>query len=125
MRRFLACGILLGATLVVLAPAQANHSAPATYAGRAAVGGTVSFRIAAGGKITRIVLKRIDTGCGTISSTTTGKIPIVKHAFSYSGAGLKFKGSFPAKNKARGTLSYRTTFPSCTGPVVKWSATRR
>ena len=125
MRRLVACGLLLGATLVALAPAQANHSAPATYAGRAVLGGTVSFRIAASGKIIRIVLKQVDTGCGTISSTTTGKIPIVKHAFSYAGAGLRFRGSFPTRNKARGTLSYRMTFPSCRGPVVKWTASRR
>jgi hypothetical protein len=125
MRRLVACGVLLGATLVPLAPAEANHSAPATYAGRAVLGGTVSLRIAASGKITRIVLKQVETGCGTISSTTTGKIPIVKHAFSYAGAGLKLRGSFPARNKARGTLSYRMTFPSCTGPAVKWTAKRR
>ena len=125
MRRLLVCGVLVGAALVPLAPAQANHRAPATYAGRTVAGGTISFRIAASGKITRIALKQVDTRCGTISSTTTGKIPIVKHAFAYSGGGLKLKGSFPAKNKARGTLSYRTIAPSCSGAVVKWSATRR
>jgi hypothetical protein len=117
--------LILG-SLTVLAPAQARHSAPATYSGPVASGGSVTFRIASGGKtITRIVLKSVATDCGTISSTTNGRIAIVNHTFSYSGGGLKFKGSFPAARKARGTLSYSTPFPSCTSSPARWTATKR
>lgn len=122
---FLILGALILGALALLAPAEGRHSVPATYKGPVTSGGSVTLKIAATGRITRIVLTKVATDCGTISSTTTGKIAIVNHAFKYSGGGLTFKGSFPAANKARGTLSYRTPYPTCASPAVRWSATRR
>lgn len=118
-------GALIFGVLAVLAPAQASHSVPATYSGSVASGGSVSFRIAASGKITRFTMTRVATQCGTISSTTTGRIAIVNHRFSSTGGPLKFKGSFPARNKATGTISHSTPYPSCTSPAVRWNATKR
>lgn len=106
-------------------PARADQIAGATYDGTAASGGTVSFDVSADGNaITRFAVTDVPTTCGTITATTTGTVPIVDHAFSYTPAmNLRFSGSFPGAQQAQGTLSLKSVYPSCTSADVAWTAT--
>lgn len=105
------------------APAAANHSYPATYTGTVATGGSVSFDVSVDGTaITRIQLTDVPTECGTITTTVTGAVPIVNHAFDKATDPVRFAGSFPADQAAQGTFRYRQFFPSCTSSTIAWTA---
>jgi len=122
---------VLALAIAVVAPvgaAAANVSHPATYSGAAASGGTVELDVSADGSaVTRFATSGVTTTCGTVSGTSTGYFPIVNDAFSggsTTGTGTRFEGSFPAPQKAQGTLVLRIfVFPiNCTSEKVSWSA---
>lgn len=113
------------AVLAVSAPA-ANVSHPATYTGTAATGGTVEFDVSADGSaVTRFAIKDVEVPpCGSVSSQTTGSIPIVDDSFSSTSGIVRFKGSFPAVQQAQGSVSFHFSgFPGCNSQEVSWTAT--
>jgi hypothetical protein len=107
-------------------PAQANTTKGVTYHGTAD-GGTVSFVVSADDTaVTQFRVKNVATTCGTISVTSTGTFTISGESFSYgtsSTIGFRFRGSFTGTRKAKGVLSYKSAFPSCTSSDVNWTAT--
>jgi len=118
--------VALAAGTVAAPPAVASHSAPATYTGPAATGGTVEFDVSAdGASVTRFALTNVSTTCGIVSAASVSTYPISNHAFSADTLGeVRFGGSFPAIQQASGTLSYRSLdFPACTSAEVGWTAT--
>lgn len=123
---FASLGALIAFAAFAPAALAANYSHPATYSGPAAAGGTVEFDISAdGANVTRFAFKEVPTSCGTVSSTSTGAYPIVNDAFSYgtSVSTIRFSGSFPATQQARGILSVHYGFPlNCTSSDVSWTA---
>ncbi len=123
----LAVALLVLAAPLAAAPAlaaAANVSPAATYTGTAATGGTVEFDVSAdGGAVTRFAVVGVPTSCGTVDSTSVGTIAISGDSFqSSSSSGFRFSGSFPAPQQARGTLSLKLIFPSCTSQEVAWTA---
>ena len=108
--------------LLAAAPASASHSHPATYTGSVRGGGSVGFDVSGDGSaITSIQLNVPSTGCGALLFQFIGSVPIVDHAFSYADPTLRFSGSFPAPQTARGTIQTRGSFPACS--LQNWSAT--
>lgn len=121
----LALGVVTMGVLVPSALAS-NASHPATYTGTAAKGGTIEFDVSADGTaVTRFAGNEVAVPpCGTISGQTTGSIPIVNDSFQYSSsAGVSFSGTFPAIQQAQGTISWHSSFPSCTSEAISWTAT--
>jgi hypothetical protein len=108
--------------------AAGNQSYPATYTGSAATGGKVEFDVSASGNsVTRFATAGVQTSCGVTTGAITGVFAINNDAF-YSGsatsAGLRFSGTFDAKQHAKGVLSLRLVgFPGCTSEEVSWTAT--
>lgn len=116
------------AAMVASASALAsNVSHPATYTGTVSTGGTVEFDVSPDGTaVTRFVLGEVPfPSCSTtVSSQTTGSIPIVNDSFQYSpSSGVSFSGTFSATQQAQGTVSFHSSFPSCTSGQVSWTAT--
>jgi hypothetical protein len=128
-KRRLVRGIALLIGALALLPATAGaviYSYPATYSGTAASGGKVEFDISSGGNtVTRFATSEVPTTCGTLTGVTTGVFPISNDSF-YSGSatspGIRFNGTFNAPQEARGVLSLRLAFPSCTSEEVSWTA---
>ncbi|MGZ4384848.1 MAG: hypothetical protein ACXVY3_09630 [Gaiellaceae bacterium] len=124
---------ILAALALVLTAAVGLGSASArqrttTYAGTVSSGGTLRFVVSSDGRaITRLVFTKVQTACSKMSSTTTGKIPINGRSFSYSAGSITFKGTFNAtKTRASGTFTFKDlAMPGCSGPPVRWAATRR
>jgi hypothetical protein len=110
---------------ILVSPAGANHSYPATYNGSIQGGGTVEFDVSAdGAAVTRFAVVGFDAfPCATsVDSTTTGTIPIssgTPHSFSTS----EFTGTFDANQHATGTFKAVFFGPSCTTPTRNWTAT--
>lgn len=103
-----------------------NVSHPATYTGTVSGGGTVEFEVSPDGSaVTRFALQEVPfPSCSTtVSSETTGSIPIVNDSFQYSpSSGVSFSGTFSAIHQAQGTVSFHSSFPSCTSGQVSWTA---
>jgi hypothetical protein len=117
--------IVVMVAAAVAAPAYGNHSAPATYTGTAAGGGTVEFDVSAdGSSVTRFAVANVSTTCGAVSVTSTGNVPITNHSFNWTSGQLHYSGSFPAVQQASGSLSLHLSgYPSCTSDPVSWTAT--
>ena len=121
----LALGIAAAMAVSVAAAMASNVSHPATYTGTVVGGGTVEFDVSADGSaVTRFVGSEISVPpCGTVSSTTTGTIPIINDSFSSTSGTVRFRGTFSAIQKAEGSISFHSSFPSCTSKEVPWTAT--
>lgn len=72
--------------------AQAHHSAPATYTGAIAGGGTIEFDVSADGTaVTRFkTLDVVRTSSSSSDTEVLGRFPITGHAFQGSDATLAF-----------------------------------
>jgi hypothetical protein len=119
---------LLAAALLPVAAEGANQSYPATYTGSVATGGTVEFDVSASGKsVHRFATVGAQTSCGATTGVSTGLFAINNDAFfsgSSTSVGLRFSGTFDAKQHAKGVLSLRLVgFPNCTSDEVGWTAT--
>lgn len=121
-------GALLAVAVLPPAAVAENQSYPATYTGSAATGGTVEFDVSpSGNSVTRFATAGVQTSCGTTTGVSTGVFAINNDTF-YSGSstspGLRFSGTFDAKQHAKGVLSLRLVgFPNCTSEEVSWTAT--
>jgi hypothetical protein len=119
-------GVLATVGALVPAAVASNLSHPATYSGTASTGGTVEVDVSPDGTaVTRFAGNEIPVPpCGTISGQTTGSIPITNDSFQHSSSvGVSFSGTFPAIQQAQGTISFHSSFPSCTSQQVTWTAT--
>lgn len=120
----LAAGAFFGAGTAV-----ANHSAPATYTGAIAGGGTVEFDVSAdGAAITRFkTLDVVRGSCAFSDTEVIGAFPITNHAFQGQNAELSFGGSFNAVQAAQGTVSITRPevppAPACASGELTWTAT--
>lgn len=122
----LTLGIVAAMGVPAASAMASNVSHPATYTGTAAGGGTIEFDVSPDGSaVTRFAGKEVSVPpCGTISGQTTGSIPIANDSFQYSSSvGVSFSGTFPAIQQAQGTISWHSSFPSCTSEQISWTAT--
>lgn len=112
------------ALLTAAAPALGNHISGATYVGNFPSGGTMEFDVAPDGSgVTRFAVANVATECGTVTSQTTGNVPITDHSFAQSSGALQFSGTFPGTQTAQGTFQYKLFgYPSCTSSVFNWNA---
>ena len=119
---------LLGVAIPPVAAVAENQSYPATYSGSATTGGKVEFDVSASGKsVTRFATAGVQTSCGTTTGVSTGVFAINNGTFfsgSSTAPGLRFSGTFDAKQHAKGVLSVRLVgLPNCTSAEVSWTAT--
>lgn len=108
--------------------AQAHHSAPATYTGAIAGGGTIEFDVSADGTaVTRFkTLDVVRNSCSFSDTEVLGRFPITGHAFQGSDATLAFTGSFHTAQAAQGTVSITRPAvppnPACSSGELTWTA---
>lgn len=111
-------------SLAASAPAS-NVIHPSTYTGTVAGGGTVEFEVSADGSaVTRFEVRELPVPCGApVTESAREQIPIVDDSFvSNPLFGVKVRGSFPALQKAEGTVSIRLN-GLCWSAVRDWTAT--
>ena len=111
-------GVLGLVALAVAVPAW-GQSAPGTYSGTFAGGGTVSFDVS-GNTVTRIAFS-LTTACGTMNFNVPVNDAIANNAFSHSFGSVTLNGTFPAHQAAQGTMQVSGCSPAAAS--YSWSAT--
>jgi hypothetical protein len=111
-------GVLGLVALAVAVPAW-GQSAPGTYNGTFAGGGTVSFDVS-GNTVTRIAFS-LTTACGTLNFNVPVNDAIANNAFSHSFGSVTLNGTFPAPQAAQGTMQVSGCSPAAAS--YSWSAT--
>jgi hypothetical protein len=108
--------------MLAAASAHGGHVPGATYSGTAASGATVQLHVSPYGDTAGFTIQ--DSRCGIPFFEDIYFIVITDHAFSQTSPhGSSVAGSFPARQQAAGTLSYKwpSPPPACTGEAVSWT----
>jgi hypothetical protein len=112
--------------MLAAASAHGGHVPGASYTGTAASGGTVQLLVFPSGDAASFTIQGVPLGsCGTVLFESMLFV-ITDHAFSHAQPDRgSVAGSFPARQQAAGTLSYKRLFPApgCTSEPVSWTAT--